>query len=601
MRTLGLDGQSWAGAAGEFRFDRLFTGDNPMASGTATSGNAFASLLLGYPSGDVNQRSSITRSSPLSVGLWYAGTYAQDEVRLGSRLTITAGIRLEHESGLREAQNRFTVAFDQTRTLPEPLGSLVVDGRPIRGGLVFAGQDGAPRHQGSPPVLKASPRLGVAYRVGAGVVVRGGYGVYWAPWNYQPPEGTNYGQEGFVARTLVDQGAIVPTTTLSDPFPFGIRTPQGPSGGPLTGVGQQIEFIDQHRRAPRIQQYSVDVERQIGSHSALAVEYVGASGRHLGLGGSNDAVLNINQLHREYLALGPSLLDPVPNPFFGLPEGQGFAVRNPTVERRQVLRPFPQFGDILMRQHTAGRSQYHALVLKGERRPASGWGGRLSYTFSRLMDNQFGETNYLQPATPEALDAYDLAQEYSRGLLDVPHRVVAAVQVELPFGTGRRWLSSGKASAIVGGWSVSAVATAESGFPVPVTSADNNTGLFTRIQRADRTEIGPATRGSRNARLLSQWLTPEAFKLPPSFTIPNSPRIDPSVRGPGRSNVDVAIVRRFGLPGHGITELRAEIINLLNSVSVVGPGHVVGSDAFGQTRFQAGFMRLTQVTFRVTF
>jgi hypothetical protein len=601
FRALGIDAQSWLGTAGEFRFDRFFTSQDPLANGTATSGNAFASLLLGYPSGDANQRSSLTRSSPLRAGIYYAGTYMQDEIRLGSRLTLTSGVRLEHESGLTEAQDRFAVAFDPVRLLPGPLSTLTIHDRPVRGGLAFAGQEGAPRHQGAPPALKFAPRLGLAYRLSPLAVLRAGYGVYWAPWNYQPPEGTNYGQEGFVARTFINQGAMIPTVTLDQPFPAGIRDPLGAVRGALTGIGQQIEFVDQHRRAPWVQQYSADIERQVGAHSAIGLEYVGATGRALGLGGSNDAVLNINQLARTHLALGSALLDAVPNPFFGLPEGQGFAVTSPTVERRQLLRPFPHFGDILMRQHTAGRSQYHALVVRAERRPANGWGGRLSYTVSRLTDNQFGETNFLQPGTPEALDAHNLTAEDSHGLLDVPHRVVATALIDVPFGPGRRWLSSGMAAAFLGGWSVSTVATAESGFPIPLSSADNNAGLFTRTQRAIRTEVGPSTNGTREARLLGRWLTPDGFRIPPPFTLPTVPRIDPTIRGPIRSNVDIAILRRIRLRGHGVAEVKAEVINLFNTVTVVGPTHLVGSDAFGQTRFQAGFMRLGQATLRISF
>ena len=93
---------------------------------------------------------------------------------------------------------------------------------------------------------------------------------------------------------------------------------------------------------------------------AIGFEYVGATGRDLGLGGSNDGIININQVPTQYLSLGTALLDQVPNPFFGLPAGQGKSVTSATIQRRELLRPFPQFNDILMRQSTLGESQYHA-------------------------------------------------------------------------------------------------------------------------------------------------------------------------------------------------------------------------------------------------
>ena len=251
----------------------------------------------------------------------------------------------------------------------------------------------------------------------------------------------------------------------------------------------------------------------------MGLEYVGATGRSLGLGGSNDGILNINQLDSRHLALGPALLEQVPNPFFGLPAGQGFAVTSPTVQRRQLLRPFPQFGDILMRQNTSGRSQYHAAVFKAERRMTGGWGGRMNYTFSRLMDNQFGETNFLQPNTPEALNAYDLDAEYSIGLIDVPHKLTISPIVELPFGDGKRWLTRGVGAALLGGWTVTSIVSLESGFPIALASATNNTNLFTRTQRGNPTGVDVIAAGARGSRIVNQWLNPAGYVVPAAFTL----------------------------------------------------------------------------------
>jgi trimeric autotransporter adhesin len=601
LRVLGVDTQSFVGGSGDLRFDRFYTSANPLANGTATSGNALASFLLGYPSGDPGNQSQLTTSSPFSAYVRYLGGYVQDDFRVTSRLTLNYGLRVEHEDGLRERDNRITVAFDRTLDPGGALGSVVVNGQPIRGGLIFAGENGANDYQGDPMAAKFSPRLGMAYSFNPETVLRAGYGIYWAPWNYQPVAGINYGQIGFVRQTFINQGQFVPTTTLTDPFPNGTLPPVGSSLGALTGVGGQIEFVDQANGSPWVQQYSVDVERQIGDSFAAGLEYVGATGRSLGLGGSNDGVLNINQLDPRHLSLGAALLEPVPNPFFGLPAGQGFAVTSPTVQRRQLLRPFPQFGDILMRQATLGRSQYHAIVLKAEKRLRGGWGGRASYTFSRLKDNQFGETNFMQPNTPEALNAYDVNGEYALGLMDVPHKITLAPMVELPFGDGKRWATSGMASALFGGWRVSSIITLESGFLIPVASATNNTNLFTRMQRPNATGSDPETPGDREERILGQWLTPNGYTVPPPFTLGAAPRTDGRVRGPHRNNVDLAVAKTVGLGGRVRGDFRVEVINLTNTVKVIGPIHTVGSSGFGQIRQQSGFMRIVQLMVRATF
>jgi hypothetical protein len=601
FRLLGVATQSFSGGAGDLRFDRFYTSANPLANGTSTSGNALASFLLGYPSGDPGNQSRLSVSSPLNAFVKYYGLYAQDDFRASSRLTLNYGLRVEREDGLRERHNRFTVAFDRAANPGGALGNVVVNGAPVRGGLVYAGQNGANEHQGDPPAVKLSPRFGIAYSFTDTTAIRGGYGVYWAPWNYQPVSGVNYGQIGYVRQTFITQGQFVPTASLTNPFPGGALQPVGNSLGPLTGVGGQIEFVDQSKGAPGVQQYSVDLSRELRGGLSVGVEYVGATGRSLGLGGSNDGILNINQLDPRHLSLGAALVDQVPNPFFGLPVGHGFAVTSPTVQRRQLLRPFPQFGDILMRQNTSGRSQYHAAVFRAEKRATTGWGGRMNYTYSRLMDNQFGETNFLQPNTPEALNAYDLDGEYSLGLLDVPHKLTIAPLVTLPFGEGRRWATSGAGAALLGGWTITSIVSIESGFPIALASATNNTNLFTRTQRPTATGTDPVTAGDRGSRIVNQWLNPAAYSVPPAFTLGSSPRTDGRVRGPHRNNWDLAAAKNVRLRGRLRGEFRVEVLNVTNTVKVVGPIHTVGSSGFGQIRTQSGFMRMTQFMFRTTF
>lgn len=600
-RRLSVSTQSFQGGSGDLRFDRFFTSENPLANGTATSGNALASFLLGAPSGDPGNQSRINVTTPLNTYVNYFGLYAQADSRVRPNLTINYGIRLEHETGLREKNDGFTVAFDRQLNPGGALGNVAVNGQPVRGGLVYAGQSGANRYQGNPPAMKFSPRLGFAYMMGPKMVLRGGYGIYWAPWNFQPPTATNYGQIGYSRQTFLEQGQFLPTAMLANPFPNGALQPVGNALGALAGVGGQIEFVDQTKGAPWVQQYSLDFTRQLTNSLVVGVEYMGATGHALGLGGSSDAAININQLDPVHLSLGSALLEQVANPFFGLPQGQGFAVTSPTVQRRQLLRPFPQFADISMRQSTFGRSQYHALVLKLEKRLSSGWGASFTYTRSRLMDNQFGETNFLQGNTAHALNAYDLGREYSLSLLDVPNRLTFAPIVELPFGSGKRWMRDGLGDRILGGWMVSSIVTLETGFPVALSSLTNNTNLFTLVQRPNLTGAPVYTEGSRTERIVGQWLNPAAFSVPTAFTLGNAPRTDDGIRGPHRNNWDFAVAKMIPIKEGIRGEFRFEVLNVTNTVKVVGPNHQVGSTQFGQIRTQAGWMRMMQYMFRINF
>src|SRR5215831_15750788 len=125
-----------------------------------------------------------------------------------------------------------------------------------------------------------SPRVGVVYALNNKTVVRGGYGLYWAPWNYPIPDSSanNYGQVGYAQNTISPQTSGVPTVTIDNPFPNGLVQPLGNSLGAITGIGTNISYVDQNSTAPRVQQYSVDVQRELPGNMAITVSYVGARG-----------------------------------------------------------------------------------------------------------------------------------------------------------------------------------------------------------------------------------------------------------------------------------------------------------------------------------
>ncbi len=180
------------------------------------------------------------------------GAYAQDDWRLSPKTTINFGVRLEHETGLAEKNDSFTVAFDRALNPGGALGAIVnpQTGQPVRGGLVYAGVNGANSYQGNPPGMKFSPRVGFVHSFNPKTVLRAGYGVYWAPWNYQGVGSANYGNIGFSQNTFISQGQFRPTVFVDNPFPGGVLQPVGNQLGALAGVGGQIEFIDQDKKAP---------------------------------------------------------------------------------------------------------------------------------------------------------------------------------------------------------------------------------------------------------------------------------------------------------------------------------------------------------------
>ncbi len=100
--------------------------------------------------------------------------------------------------------------------------------------------------------MKFSPRVGMVYSINPKTVVRAGYGLYWAPWNYQGVGAANYGNVGFTqVNTVISQGQFQPDGDADQPVPERHRQPvRGNALGALEGVGSQIEFIDQDKKAP---------------------------------------------------------------------------------------------------------------------------------------------------------------------------------------------------------------------------------------------------------------------------------------------------------------------------------------------------------------
>ena len=600
-RLLGVKAQNFGQSAGSFTFNGQFAAANP----TTNTRNAIADLLLGYPSSG-----SFTQNSPVNNFVKYYSAYLQDDWRATDKLTLNYGVRFEKESGLAERDNQLVVGFDQAAISPlnvtipaDPIAG--TPARQVTGGLMYAGVDGNKETTGNPPAIKISPRIGAAYSMNDKTVVRGGYGLFWAPWAY----GAN-NSVGFSATTNMAQPNNIPALSIQDPFPSGLIPVSGNSRGLLSGVSSDISFVDPNKTAPYVHQYSIDVQRELVGNLSGSVAYIGSTGRRLTVNGN----VNINQVDPKYLPLGSALTQTVPNPFFGNPNAGTLSTRA-TIERNQLLRPFPQFLNVNQQETNLGKSQYHAGVIQVRKR-MTWWSGSFSYTYSRLQDNQFGQGNYYTSA-PGLLNHYsfiegssyfDPGAEYGRSLIDSPHKVSMTPTFQLPFGEGRRFLNESRvANAILGNWTISAVIQMQSGFPIGVSQNTNNTNLLGAAQRPNIVPGQEFVLGDITDRLRAdpsddRYLNAAAFSAAPAGTFGNAPRILPGAYSPWRNSTDVAINKDIRFGGGKRATLRLEIINLFDNPWYAAMSSVAfGNNNFGKVESQGNYSRTMQVTGRFSF
>jgi hypothetical protein len=305
------------------------------------------------------------------------------------------------------------------------------------------------------------------------------------------------------------------------------------------------------------------VQKTFGQNLNVEAGYLGSKNTRLGVPDPN-----INQLPDQYLSLGPALLAPVANPYFGqIPISS--TIGGPTVTAQQLLRPFPRFTAVALFRNNIGNSSYEAFQAKLEKRLSRGLTFTFAYTISKLIDDAsavFSSTIFTgpTPATFAVADANNLKRERSLSQGDISRVFSGGWVYQVP----RLWKISG--------WEIAGLVRVQSGDMVAVSQATNsNSNLGFGVQRPNRV----ADPNSFAGRSVAQWFNVAAFSLAPQFTIGNSVR-NP-VRGPGLQNADLMIGKTFRIKERESLEFRAEVFNVTNTPAFNDPNGSFSASAFG--------------------
>jgi hypothetical protein len=269
-------------------------------------------------------------------------------------------------------------------------------------------------------------------------------------------------------------------------------------------------------------------------------------------------------------------------------------------------RLFPNLGSILY-SSLAGKSSFHALNMKLERRFAKGFSILASYSWSHSIDDDSGGSY----GTPN-LNPANFQLDIGSSDFDIRQRFVTSFLYELPFGRGKQILGgvNRAADAIVGGWQLNTITVFQSGVNRNVTAP--NTSTVARItQRADATGIDSGSSftvggqtitpgkdfGSTNRNLY--WFNPKAFSAPLPLTFGTSGR--DLISAPGFWNWDISLFKDFKFSERARLQFRAEFFNALNHPEFSGPNLQATSSSFGKITSQANSPRAIQLALRLTW
>src|SRR4029077_9031332 len=245
-------------------------------------------------------------------------------------------------------------------------------------------------------------------------------------------------------------------------------TPVGPT--PTAGLGQGVFTVDRNLGSGYAQQWNLSVQRELTANTAVEVSYLGSKITNIGIPDSN-----INQLTEEQLKLGTTLLERVPNPFFGIIP-RSSSIGDPTITRAQLMKPYPDYTAVSVYRNNVGTTNYQGVAFSIRQRMSRGLTYSAAYTRSKLTDiasSVFDASILTGPLTNAAVaDSHNLERDRDYSTGDIPHYFGASLVWDIPAGEGRAKNPGGVLGALARNWTIATLMTLQSGVPVAVTQAN---------------------------------------------------------------------------------------------------------------------------------
>jgi hypothetical protein len=528
---------------GDFTFSGNLSGDN------------IADFILG-------QADNFTQLG----GIYYELTenrwsgYIQDDWHANRKLTLNFGLRWDPFLPYRDAKDRLGCYEPGKQSSRYP-------NAPV--GLLYGGDAGCPPSGSYSNLSNFGPRLGFAYRLtdDGKTSLRGGIGLYYTIPNIVAYQDATSIPPFAPAVSLTDVSFTDPygSAGVVNPFPaqFGPNV-AGPNTVFPTPLALPYMFA-QDFRAPQITSWNLTLERQLGASWLVRAAYVGNKGTHLFGDGSQE--IGLQQA----------------NPAIYIP-GQS------SVANEQQRRINPNFSTVLV-DVSSINSNYSGLQLTLEKRVSHGLSLLANYTWSKEL-NDFAPLGAGSNTNP-------FIREFDYGLSDddLTDAFKLSLVYQLP-----EFRHSGWQNRLTSGWSVSSIASWQSGFPFSVFSGYDNSFSGIGADRADLigTSIAQARLdpGRSHGQLVQEYFNIAAFDPNAIGTYGNTGKN--VLRGPGFFDTDFALMKNTKLTERTTLQFRAEAFNLFNSVNFLNPDNIVTDSAFGQLT-AAQSPRILQFALKILF
>jgi hypothetical protein len=583
----GFGQQDIGGRAGFSFLETAIPGTTTLANG---GGNSFASFLLG--AADTGRTETIRYLQQIYP---YYGFYVQDDWRVNGKLVINYGLRYEFTVPPRAGGDQYS---DLSPTKPNP----AVNDYP--GALIFAG-DG-PGREGKRTLFPGyygalAPRLSAAYSLNDKTIFRAGVGRSFG--RVTVTQGSSH-FAGFIGQYVFSSAdaGVTPAFSLDQGLP---AYPLPPLIDPSFSNNNDVDWFNGEAaaRPARYDNWTISVQREIRKGMTVDLEYNGVYGSDLQAGLLNPNQVPMSVVNDLVARFGPIGARDLLNSNITSAAAVAAGIRPPypnftnaAVQRSrtvaQALRPYPQYLAVNVQSgggDKTGRSHYHAGVVKVNQRMSGGLSLQASYTYSRLTtdaDSFSGSGRAMDAARPEL--------EWSIGRFDQPHIIKINTVYELPFGAGRRWLRTGVASYIAGGWRVALIQAYSSGLPIGVTT-NAPLNIFNGTNRPNLTgaDWRAPLAGDEFDPTVDRFLNRAAF-VQPIGELGNAPRINGDVRRFWNLTENLSVGKSIRAAGLDM-DVRIEVFNLFNRVIWGAPNTDFSSANFGLINSQGNSPRQMQI------